>query len=833
MAPLFTKAATLAAASPLQAEIARIKAASPDPKARAEAALALVENQIRYVALAMDDGGYVPAAADVTWARRFGDCKGKTVLLLALLKGLGIEAQPTLVSSQEGDGLDQRLPSASAFDHVIVRATIAGKVYWLDGTRLGDLKLDDIRTPAFIWALPVQTASAALTRVMPGPLERPNSVRSIRIDASAGLDVPAPTHAETLFRGDAAYALNAGLANLTPAQREAGLRQYWTKTFSALTVTKASASYDPVAREERIIGDGVSKMAWDDGTTCCRFYETDGYSMGWKADFTRPAGPHADAPFSAAFPLYEQNQETIILPYKGAGFTIQGEQVDRKVGAWSFHRKMAIDKGVFTLDASTQSLAPEFTPSEADATTLKDMAKVAVYVVSPRTYQMTHRELDLYEGKGLTSFKDYLARGEMMVRRARYAKARADLQKAVALDAKSVEAKAMLAESETLTGDLPGAHALVKQALELAPDDLNAIRAGIFLANFEGDQTSQLGYYDRVLAKKPQDAAWLNDRAGLYFARGETDKALAATDTVLKIDPKNQTARRLRVAGLIQARRGELALTELDAAIAAEPKAAYLHQLRGGVLQVVKDDAAAQAEYDAALALDKTSDGYVRRANARLAKDYAGSLADFDQALKLKPDNRNALIQRARTEAQAGKIEQAVAHIDAVAAEDPDNVSVRETRAWVYAKAGKTDLAVADIDWIRGFIDPSSSNLNNLCYAQAMSNLSLTKALADCDRAVELAPTNAAFRDSRAFVLLRLDRVDEALAEYDRVLKLSPYQTDSLFGRAIARMRKGQVQDARADLAAARALTPHLEDRFAIYGVSLPQTVASSNSATK
>ncbi|HEY3948698.1 DUF3857 domain-containing protein, partial [Phenylobacterium sp.] len=105
MAPLYRKAATLAPDSPLHAEAARIRAASSDPKARAEAALRLVEDQVHYVSLAMNFGGYVPADADLTWSRRFGDCKGKTTLLLALLHELGIEAQPALVNTTDGDAL--------------------------------------------------------------------------------------------------------------------------------------------------------------------------------------------------------------------------------------------------------------------------------------------------------------------------------------------------------------------------------------------------------------------------------------------------------------------------------------------------------------------------------------------------------------------------------------------------------------------------------------------------------------------------------------------------------------------------------------------------------
>jgi hypothetical protein len=74
---LFETAETLKADSPLKAEIARIAAATPDPVRRAELALALVQEQVRYLFIGMNDGGFVPAPADLTWQRRFGDCKAR------------------------------------------------------------------------------------------------------------------------------------------------------------------------------------------------------------------------------------------------------------------------------------------------------------------------------------------------------------------------------------------------------------------------------------------------------------------------------------------------------------------------------------------------------------------------------------------------------------------------------------------------------------------------------------------------------------------------------------------------------------------------------------
>ena len=87
MAPLYEEGAKLEPDSPLLAEIERIRAAHDTPAARAAAALRLVEDEVRYLALSMGDGNYVPMSADEVWRSSYGDCKGKTVLLLALLKG--------------------------------------------------------------------------------------------------------------------------------------------------------------------------------------------------------------------------------------------------------------------------------------------------------------------------------------------------------------------------------------------------------------------------------------------------------------------------------------------------------------------------------------------------------------------------------------------------------------------------------------------------------------------------------------------------------------------------------------------------------------------------
>jgi tetratricopeptide (TPR) repeat protein len=834
MAPLFVKASTIGAESPLQAEIARIKASSPDAKARAQAALSLVQDQVRYILLTMSDGGYVPADADLTWKRRFGDCKAKTVLLLALLHGLGIEAQPVLVNSQNGDGLDERLPTVGAFDHVLVRANIGGRVYWLDGTRLGDRRLDDIAVPNMHWALPVQPSSATLVRLTP-TLDKPTTVITIRLDASKGLEAPAAVHAEVLFRGDAGWALSTGLNNQSPAQREANLREFWLKQPGAFAPAAVSASFDPLSREERIVMDGTAPMTWDPGTNGGRVFHIDGADLGMKTDFNRAQGPHADAPFVAPYPAYSEVHEAVILPNRGQGFRMLGTDIDQHVAGRAISRKVSLQRGVFTADVVTQSLAPEFPASEAAAATqtFRDLGRAQVFITAPANYRMTSEDVTQYLKRTLTTPKDLMQRGEAMRQRGLLTQARADMERAIALDPNAPAQYADIAQLYAMQGDFTAAHEALKKGLALNPDGPVLGRAAGVVALIEARYDDAVAAFNKMLASDPNDRYAHRQRAVAFQDLGDTDKAAADADALLQANPRDADARQLKMFILLQAGKDEQALAVVDAGIALEPKSAAAHVLKGDALRILRRDAEAQAEFDAALALIPTVQGYLGRAGRRPVGDHQGRLKDFQEALKLDPDDVQALSGRAAEEALTGQFDAAIAHIDAVVAKNPDDVAPRLARVVIYERAGKTDLIAADLDWMRAHAEDTGGAWNSICSNEGRLGLTLAKAIADCDKGVSLAPRNAANLDGRALVLLRLGRLDEAIAGYDLALKLSPRQAESLYGRGLAKLGKGQGTAGQSDLAAARAIRPHVDDVFAEFGLKPPAAYAASTSATK
>jgi hypothetical protein len=90
-----------------------------------------VSRNIRYMALTIDVGGFVPRPAQAVLDHRYGDCKDHVVLLEALLRAAGIESSPALVNA----GMAMKLPELAIwtpFNHVILHVT--GLDLYLDST---------------------------------------------------------------------------------------------------------------------------------------------------------------------------------------------------------------------------------------------------------------------------------------------------------------------------------------------------------------------------------------------------------------------------------------------------------------------------------------------------------------------------------------------------------------------------------------------------------------------------------------------------------------------------------------------------------------------------
>jgi tetratricopeptide (TPR) repeat protein len=111
--------------------------ALPSVESQVLQALDWVQRQIRYCSIALGEGSHKPRMPADVVARRYGDCKDKSLLLVRMLRALGIEAWPVLAAAQTRSAPLKLLPSPEAFDHVIVQVRLDGALHYLDATRLG------------------------------------------------------------------------------------------------------------------------------------------------------------------------------------------------------------------------------------------------------------------------------------------------------------------------------------------------------------------------------------------------------------------------------------------------------------------------------------------------------------------------------------------------------------------------------------------------------------------------------------------------------------------------------------------------------------------------
>ena len=132
--PLYSVAAQ--PSSEMKQLTARFTAAGTNAQ-RAIQVMKFVQEEIRYTGIEEGEAAFRPAPPNVVLARRYGDCKDKTLLAVTLLKSLGIEAAPALVSTRWKGDVENHLPSPGVMDHVVVRAVIEGQTYWFDATSTG------------------------------------------------------------------------------------------------------------------------------------------------------------------------------------------------------------------------------------------------------------------------------------------------------------------------------------------------------------------------------------------------------------------------------------------------------------------------------------------------------------------------------------------------------------------------------------------------------------------------------------------------------------------------------------------------------------------------
>jgi transglutaminase-like putative cysteine protease len=113
-----------------------------------------VQSKVDYVAIYLGLGGWQPHPAADILRHRYGDCKDKATLLIAMMRSLGIPGHHVLVNTRDEGIIDRDDPTPFVFNHVIVATPTEEGYLFMDPTSekapFGDLPYNDQGIPVVV-----------------------------------------------------------------------------------------------------------------------------------------------------------------------------------------------------------------------------------------------------------------------------------------------------------------------------------------------------------------------------------------------------------------------------------------------------------------------------------------------------------------------------------------------------------------------------------------------------------------------------------------------------------------------------------------------------------
>jgi transglutaminase-like putative cysteine protease len=352
------------------AKLDGIAKAVPDPADRAVRALRLVQDQVRYTSLSIGAGGFTPRAPAETLRNGFGDCKDKSILLVAALKRLGIDAFPALTDIDEGPALEKRLPAIDAFDHVIVGARIGGRTRWFDATQSAQGGMGKtLADLPYGFALPIRPGQSALEAI-------PNSVPPAPTLGSVETFKRLPDGLSlvtvTAYSGDEADVKRASLLEESLTKAEQSSLDFYQEMYPGLRrvgdfVTADDRDRNVISVTERYFLPSTA----DDFDETLSSFQTNASTL--RDLFVAPKAHTRHSPLSLPFTINRSHKIIIVTPDSSP--TDPGDaEIDGD--AFSYKRSVSHDAGrliiAHSLLGKTASLVPEkFAEFRKDADALE------------------------------------------------------------------------------------------------------------------------------------------------------------------------------------------------------------------------------------------------------------------------------------------------------------------------------------------------------------------------------------------------------------------------------------------------------------------------------
>jgi tetratricopeptide (TPR) repeat protein len=241
--------------------------------------------------------------------------------------------------------------------------------------------------------------------------------------------------------------------------------------------------------------------------------------------------------------------------------------------------------------------------------------------------------------------------GKMLRKQKQLAAANEALTRAIELAPDNANAIEERAHVRLELHDHPASIADWRRLLELSPDHLGAAISLQILLRAEKDFKGALEVIDGLIARMPDMEMFHNERAETLRLMGDNDQALKLLDDLAKSSggDANTFVRRAQIVGGKQGRYAE-AIESLDRAIELDPTHAKAFGLRANYREHIEgDEALIAADWQRALELNPNDfvNLYFRGRYFMNREKWGEALADFDRLVNITKDFADAIYQRA------------------------------------------------------------------------------------------------------------------------------------------------------------------------------------------
>ncbi|MEW5879412.1 MAG: XrtA/PEP-CTERM system TPR-repeat protein PrsT [Pseudomonadota bacterium] len=344
----------------------------------------------------------------------------------------------------------------------------------------------------------------------------------------------------------------------------------------------------------------------------------------------------------------------------------------------------------------------------------------------------------------------------------------AALQRAVAANPQSVDARITLIGFQLRARDTAAALAAAREAATALPREPRLLDALAEAQIAAGQSREAIETLKKSVDLQPQTVRPLVRLAAVQAGAKEREAAIETLRRAQRLAPNDAGVVRSLVALFVQSGRHEEALREAKALQARDPKSAAGFALEGDVLAAQSKHGEAERAYRDGLKVDAKSGALAVGVYSALIG--AGKRADADVFARewsaRNPRDTTLPMHLADRALSARDYRVAAAHYQAVVAIEPNHVIALNNLAWASGQLG----------------DP--------------------KAIGYAERAARLAPDNAAVLDTLGMLLAARGDNDKALAYLQKARALAPGRADIRLNYAKALAKAGRRDSAKTELEA-------------------------------